>query len=63
MQHDLKMLSINWKLAGRPTYLIMITETMIQSPNTKELINFLSSFRSGTTVNGISVKLDRLQVN
>lgn len=56
------MLSNTWKLSGRPTYLIMITESMVTSPSAKHLIDLLSSFKSGVTAAGVRVKLDRLQV-
>lgn len=41
----------------------MVTEAMVQAPNARELIDLLSSFKSGVTSEGIAVKLDRLQVS
>lgn len=57
------MLSNTWKLSGRPTYVVMINEGMVTSPNAKYLIDLLSSFKSGVTHGGVHVKLDRLQVS
>jgi len=63
LQHDMAILTSNWKLCGRPTYLIMVTEAMLQSPNVKDLIDLLASFKYGVVSEiGCKVKLDRLQV-
>ena len=61
-QADLEMLANLWKLSGRPTYIVMVTEAIVQAPNAKNLIDLLSSFKTGVIKNGVRVKQDRLQV-
>lgn len=61
VQYDLARLSKTWKLSGRPTYLMLIREELVQSPNVKEFIDLLASMKAGCTPDGTKVALGRLQ--
>lgn len=60
VRNDLEFLSKCWKLQGRPIYIFIIREHNLRGPQRNELLELLSQFKQGN-VNGISVRMDRLQ--
>jgi len=61
-QNDLAFLSKCWKLAGRPTFCMLIRENNIRGQNFSEFLDLLAQFKSGD-VDGIKVRVGKLQVN
>ena len=60
VRNDLEFLSKCWKLQGRPIYVFIIREHNLRGPQSAELLELLSQFKQGN-VNGISVRMERLQ--
>ena len=60
VKNDLEFLSKCWKLQGRPIYVFLIREHNLRGPQRYELLELLSQFKQGN-VNGISVRIERLQ--
>lgn len=60
VKNDLEFLSKCWKLQGRPIYIFLIREHNLRGPQCFELLELLSQFKQGN-VNGISVRMERLQ--
>ncbi|WAR11576.1 KPBB-like protein [Mya arenaria] len=59
--NDLTFLSKCWKLAGRPTFCMLIRENNIRGTNFTEFLELLAAFKSGD-VDGIRVRVGRLQL-
>ncbi|XP_052222503.1 phosphorylase b kinase regulatory subunit beta-like isoform X2 [Dreissena polymorpha] len=60
LKNDLAFLSKCWKLAGRPTFCMLIRENNIRGQNFSEFLDLLAQFKSGD-VDGIRVRVGRLQ--
>ncbi|XP_052816202.1 phosphorylase b kinase regulatory subunit beta-like isoform X2 [Mya arenaria] len=60
LKNDLTFLSKCWKLAGRPTFCMLIRENNIRGTNFTEFLELLAAFKSGD-VDGIRVRVGRLQ--
>ncbi|KAL4234418.1 hypothetical protein ACF0H5_006065 [Mactra antiquata] len=60
LKNDLAFLSKCWKLAGRPTFCMLIRENNIRGKNFSEFLELLAQFKSGD-VDGIRVRVGRLQ--
>lgn len=60
LKNDLAFLSKCWKLAGRPTFCMLIRENNIRGKNFSEFLDLLAQFKSGD-VDGIRVRVGRLQ--
>jgi len=60
IKSDLMFLGKCWKLAGRPTFCMVIREENIRGPNAQYLMNLLAQFKRGDC-DGIKVRLGRLQ--
>ncbi|KAI0220911.1 Phosphorylase b kinase regulatory subunit beta [Lamellibrachia satsuma] len=57
---DLAFLSKCWKLAGRPTFCMIIREDNLRGPNARYIFQLLAQFKRGDC-DGIKVRLGRLQ--
>ncbi len=60
IKSELKFIAKCWRLSGRPTVCILVTENHMRDPQFPVLLNFLSELRSGS-VDGVKVRLGRLQ--
>ncbi|VDI71727.1 phosphorylase kinase alpha/beta subunit [Mytilus galloprovincialis] len=60
LKNDLAFLSSCWKLAGRPTFCMLIRENNIRGPNFPEFLDLLSMFKRGD-VDGVRVRVGKLQ--
>lgn len=60
LKNDLAFLSSCWKLAGRPTFCMLIRENNIRGPNFSEFLDLLSLFKRGD-VDGVRVRIGKLQ--
>ena len=57
---ELKFISRCWRLNGRPTFCILITEKDMRDPHFDVMRNFLADLRQGHC-DGIKVRLGRVQ--
>jgi len=57
---ELRFISRYWRLKGRPTFCIMITEKMMRDPHFDKMVKFLAQIKSGQ-VDGIKVRIGRVQ--
>ena len=60
IKSELKFISRCWRLSGRPTVCILVTEGHMRDPQFPVLLRFLSELRSGS-VDGVKIRLGRLQ--
>ena len=60
-QTELAFLSKCWKLAGRPTFCMIIREDNIRGTNGHYLFRLLAQFKRGDC-DGVKVRIGRLQV-
>ncbi len=61
IKSELKFISRCWRLSGRPTVCLLVTESHMRDPQFTVLLNFLSELRSGS-VDGVKIRLGRMQV-
>eukprot|EP00731_Ephydatia_muelleri_P025986 Em0018g86a len=59
-QTTLQFLNLYWNMNSRPTLCLFLTESRLKGPGFYSFVNFLSLLKQGE-VNGIRVRLDRLQ--
>ena len=57
---ELKFISRCWRLNGRPTFCILISEKDMRDPQFGSMLNFLAQLRQGHC-EGVKVRLGRLQ--
>ena len=57
---ELQFISKSWRLNGRPTFCIFISENDMKDPQFVVITNFLSELRQGT-IDGVKIRLGRLQ--
>ncbi|KAL3859718.1 hypothetical protein ACJMK2_009920 [Sinanodonta woodiana] len=60
LKNDLAFLSKCWKLAGRPTFCMLIRESSLRGPNYNEFLDLLAQFKRGD-VDGVRVRIGKLQ--
>ena len=60
IRDELKFIGKSWRLNGRPTFCIVLTERDMRNPQFSELLAFLAELRRGE-VEGVKVRLGRLQ--
>merc|ERR1719209_7928 len=60
IREELKFISKHWRLLGRPTFAILISENDMQDPQFGEMVKLLAELRQGHC-EGVKVKLGRLQ--
>ena len=60
IRSELKFISQRWRLSGRPTFCIIVTENNMRDPQFPSMLTALSEFRTGM-VNGVKVNVGRLQ--
>jgi len=60
IRDELKFIGKCWRLVGRPTFCILISEQDMRDPQFSEMINFLAELRHGHC-EGVKVRLGRLQ--
>ena len=49
-----------WRLSGRPTFCIVVTENNMRDPQFPSMLTALAEFRTGM-VNGVKVNVGRVQ--
>ena len=57
---ELQFISKSWRLNGRPTFCIFITENDMKDPHFGVIIKFLAELRQGS-IDGIKIRLGRIQ--
>ncbi|KAL5467658.1 hypothetical protein EMCRGX_G031920 [Ephydatia muelleri] len=60
LKTTLQFLNLYWNMNSRPTLCLFLTESRLKGPGFYSFVNFLSLLKQGE-VNGIRVRLDRLQ--
>merc|ERR1719481_240949 len=60
IRDELKFISKCWRLVGRPTFCIIISESDMRDPQFSEMLKFIAQLKHGV-VDGIKVRLGRLQ--
>lgn len=60
IRDELKFIGKCWRLVGRPTFCILISEQDMRDPQFSEMLNFLAELRHGHC-EGVKVRLGRLQ--
>eukprot|EP00092_Neocalanus_flemingeri_P018371 GFUD01019880.1.p1 GENE.GFUD01019880.1~~GFUD01019880.1.p1 ORF type:complete len:1110 (+),score=249.46 GFUD01019880.1:78-3407(+) len=60
MRDELKFIGKYWRLVGRPTFCILISEQDMRDPQFSEMLKFLAELRHGHC-EGVKVRLGRLQ--
>ena len=60
IKSELKFVSRCWRLRGRPTVCILVTESHMKDPQFPVLLSFLSELRAGE-IDGVKIRLGRLQ--
>jgi len=60
IRDELKFIGKCWRLIGRPTFCILISEQDMRDPQFSEMLNFLAELRHGHC-EGVKVRLGRLQ--
>merc|ERR1719481_1247632 len=60
IREELRFISKCWRLVGRPTFCILLSENDMRDPQFGEMIKFMAELRHGHC-EGIKVRLGRLQ--
>jgi len=60
IRSELQFIGKSWRLSGRPTFCVVISEDDMRDPQFHEMLNLLSEFKLGQ-YGGVKIRLGRLQ--